>query len=355
VWWDFEIEAGKRFVAAIDEALSKADAVVVLWSIASIESAWVQDEAAAGRDSGRLVPVLIGPVTPPLGFRQYQSIDLSNWSGRGAPKQLDRLLAAIAAIHPAPTMAPVEQPPARMSAAKTSRSLSPKTFAALGGVALLIALAVAALLWFRPGGASAAPSVTVEPGRTAPLQASTALAHDVAIDLARFQAGPLSGMSVAEPGAGATPASDYRVQVADTSSPSGEHADVSTLGKGNQLLWTTSIDDPAGRSTDLRQQVSAAIGAVLACAVRAGGNPRLSPDVVRLYLGGCSGIFNSVKEQINPTLERDFRQITVKAPDFAEGWRVSGCCRRGRSRTTIRVTSRLPFVPSRRRWRMRSV
>ena len=44
------------------QALQNADAVVVLWSEASIQSAWVQDEAAEGRDSGRLVPVIIGEV-----------------------------------------------------------------------------------------------------------------------------------------------------------------------------------------------------------------------------------------------------------------------------------------------------
>ena len=32
--------------------------VVVLWSANAIESAWVRDEAAAGRDTGRLVPLI---------------------------------------------------------------------------------------------------------------------------------------------------------------------------------------------------------------------------------------------------------------------------------------------------------
>ena len=38
--------------------------MVVLWSDASVESAWVQDEAAEGRDTGRLVPVTLGGVPP---------------------------------------------------------------------------------------------------------------------------------------------------------------------------------------------------------------------------------------------------------------------------------------------------
>ena len=54
VWWDALIEGGSRFANSIDEALSKADAVVVLWSKHSIDSDWVRDEAAQGRDRHRL-------------------------------------------------------------------------------------------------------------------------------------------------------------------------------------------------------------------------------------------------------------------------------------------------------------
>ncbi len=35
-----------------------------MWSDASVASAWVQDEAAEGRDSGRLVPVALGGAGP---------------------------------------------------------------------------------------------------------------------------------------------------------------------------------------------------------------------------------------------------------------------------------------------------
>ena len=59
VWWDQHIQGGAQFSKAIEQALDNADAVVVLWSTKSIDSAWVRDEAAAGRDSGRLVPVLL--------------------------------------------------------------------------------------------------------------------------------------------------------------------------------------------------------------------------------------------------------------------------------------------------------
>ena len=95
VWWDRHLHAGSRFAAEIDKALRDAEVVVVLWSSHSIESAWVQDEAAEGRDSGRLVPVALASAKPPLGFRQFQTIDLGGWEGSGSPSSIDELLEAI--------------------------------------------------------------------------------------------------------------------------------------------------------------------------------------------------------------------------------------------------------------------
>ena len=95
VWWDRELHGGSRFTSEIDKALRDAEAVVVLWSDASLESAWVQDEAAEGRDSGRLVPATIDAVRPPLGFRQYQAIDLTDLRNGQQPAQLEELLRAI--------------------------------------------------------------------------------------------------------------------------------------------------------------------------------------------------------------------------------------------------------------------
>jgi adenylate cyclase len=95
VWWDRHLHGGSRFAAEIDKALKNAQAVVVLWSPSSIESAWVQDEAAEGRDSGRLVPVSLSSAKPPLGFRQFQTIELGSWDGSRAPDALEDLLEAI--------------------------------------------------------------------------------------------------------------------------------------------------------------------------------------------------------------------------------------------------------------------
>jgi adenylate cyclase len=95
IWSDRQIHGGSRFATEIDRALKDAEAVVVLWSDASVESAWVQDEAAEGRDSGRLIPVTLSGRKAPLGFRQFQAIDLGNWNGSGQFPRLQELLHAI--------------------------------------------------------------------------------------------------------------------------------------------------------------------------------------------------------------------------------------------------------------------
>jgi adenylate cyclase len=95
VWWDRHIQGGSRFATEIDRALKDAEAVVVMWTQTSIDSAWVQDEAAEGRDTGRLVPVSLGGCRPPLGFRQFHTVDLETWNGNGEPNRLNELLEAI--------------------------------------------------------------------------------------------------------------------------------------------------------------------------------------------------------------------------------------------------------------------
>jgi TolB-like protein/Tfp pilus assembly protein PilF len=97
VWWDALIEGGAAFSRSIAEALEAADAVIVLWSATSIESDWVRDEAAQGRERHRLVPLSLDRSMPPLGFRQYQVIDVSRWHGRKAAPEIAAIERAISA------------------------------------------------------------------------------------------------------------------------------------------------------------------------------------------------------------------------------------------------------------------
>jgi adenylate cyclase len=132
VWWDHQIQSGSRFATEIDRELKNADAVVVLWTRTSVESPWVQDEAAEGRDSGRLLPVIMGAEKPPLGFRQFQSIDFGTWDGRADPPALSTLLEGIAQkCNGAAPAAPADKPDAKSKHRRPSVCVLP--FANMSG------------------------------------------------------------------------------------------------------------------------------------------------------------------------------------------------------------------------------
>ena len=97
VFWDREIPVGKIWEDTIEDQLSRATCVVVLWSAASIGSDWVRAEAAAAVDRGVLVPALIDRTSPPVRFRIIQSADLAGWQGSRGHIGLTNLIAAVRA------------------------------------------------------------------------------------------------------------------------------------------------------------------------------------------------------------------------------------------------------------------
>jgi TIR domain len=102
IWWDEDIGDGQIFHRAIEQALTRALCVVVVWSRESIRSEWVINEASDARGRDRLVPVLLDPVVPPLEFRHLQAADLREWRGdRDDPEfaGLRRSLAAMIGVH----------------------------------------------------------------------------------------------------------------------------------------------------------------------------------------------------------------------------------------------------------------
>ena len=112
VWWDRHIKGATQFAVEIESALAAAEAVIVLWSKASIGSPWVRDEASAGRDTGRLVPASLDGALPPMGFRQYQSVCLSGWKGRRSSKRFVALVDALDGVLAGNGMREAEPPSA---------------------------------------------------------------------------------------------------------------------------------------------------------------------------------------------------------------------------------------------------
>jgi hypothetical protein len=81
VWWDKKIVAGQAFDRTIETQLESARVVVVLWSVHSLRSEWVLNEAATAAERDVLVPVLLDDVKQPLEFRRRQAANLTAWKG----------------------------------------------------------------------------------------------------------------------------------------------------------------------------------------------------------------------------------------------------------------------------------
>jgi tetratricopeptide (TPR) repeat protein len=307
VWWDRNLQAGSRFTAEIDQALRNADAVVVLWSTQSVSSAWVQDEAAVGRDSSHLVPVLLEQVAPPLGFRQFQSVDFSGWSGRGRPRELKQLFDGVSSL------GETTQPSVRSAPAVASIVKGRKSLLLVGSLSLLLlALAAVYFLMRSPGSAL---TLAVVPATSGDPEASRNLAHQVALDLTRFRSTYLQSLSVDEAGR----AADYRAEVGVTRDGPRETADLSlSMNGGAGTVWADSIEGQSGHLVDLRQQAAAKLSAVMRCALEAKGSPaKLSHEDLRLYLGGCTAISTDFWEANAAELVPVFKKLTKSNPDFA--------------------------------------
>jgi tetratricopeptide (TPR) repeat protein len=309
VWWDLHVRGGAQFSKVIEEALKIADSVVVLWSKNSIESAWVRDEAAAGRDSGRLIPATIDRTEAPLGFRQFQTIDLSDWK-RGAKargyKELERSIGELGggpAIASLATHFEAKQPPAHR----------------VWLLALPVAAAVAAAAYFLwPAPSAAVPTVTVLPASSSTM--SQALSRDLLAKLGVLQSSNSDALQLVEEGTGKTPDLIFKVD-ASTEGSASKATLLLLSGRNRAVLWSGDFAQPSDKPSDLKQQLAYSAANVLECASEAYGPAGRSLDepTRRLYLNGCGAFTQNAGADIDG-LVRVFREVTRRAPRFEDGW-----------------------------------
>jgi TolB-like protein/Tfp pilus assembly protein PilF len=183
VWWDGRLEGGERYLGTTEAALEGAEAVVVLWSKTSVASHWVHDEAMRGRDRRCIVPLTIDGTQPPLGFRQFQTIDLSQRSARQRKAGLDATIHAVAALHGRP-------PPGPRGPAARGRGVDRRLV--IAGGAATAAAAGGGIAWWTGllGGGTDARSIAVLPfdnlgGNAARAYFSDGLAAEIRTQLAR--------------------------------------------------------------------------------------------------------------------------------------------------------------------------
>ena len=98
VWRDDELPVHRSYADVIQEQVSSAQAVVVLWSAEAAKSQWVRSEADTARAIGTLVQARLDEDRPPMPFDQIQCADLTEWDGSSDGLQWHKLAASVAAL-----------------------------------------------------------------------------------------------------------------------------------------------------------------------------------------------------------------------------------------------------------------
>ena len=306
VWWDRQIAGGAQYETAIEMALSQSDAVVVLWSAGSVKSAWVKDEAAAGRDAEKLVPARLDNVDAPLGFRQYQTIDLSRWKGRAGSGPFRELLHGIESLSHRPS-----DPPAANLRARPQRPRWPIPAAILA----VLLVAIAAWIVIPRLGRPEASIVSVAAADNSP--SSQQMARDLFVKLGLLQTIGTSPIQlIDQDGEGD---SDFIFKIGASTVASLATANITLTGKDRVLLWSKDFETPASKIGDLRQQVAVSAGLVLECATQALSSGKIDQPTLKIFLNGCATLDASSGTAFR-ALVPIFRQVTKEAPDFQGAW-----------------------------------
>ena len=331
VWWDRHIKGGAEFSRDIETELDAAAKIVVLWSKEAVTSRWVRDEASVAADSKRLVSVTIDGTPPPLGFRQFQTIDLKKWAAKGAtiPPELADALEVQA---PAPSHRPTPARPSR------------KLVAAGIGAVLLASAAVIAIVqpgpfdqWISGESQAEGLSLAIMPFATHGNRDLDYLGAGLAGALADSLA-PLAGLKIT-----ATTSTQALAGKGLTASDIGKKLGVSHLVEGevqrtadryaisvrlieagsSGQIWARTFEGPSEELQELKNRLARELAGALQARLGVGqgeiaerGN--VDPRAYEAYLRALERV--SVRDNRDARIEaiKQFRLAASIQPDFAE-------------------------------------
>ncbi len=330
VWWDRHIKGGHEFTRDIEQQLESARHVLVLWSKEAVNSRWVRDEASVAADSKRLVAATIDGTPAPLGFRQFQTIDLKKWTSRSPdlPPELLEALDLEAAEFPLVRRGPGRRLPRA---------------AIIGGLLLAVAGALAVVRpgpiddWLSGESKEKTLALAIMPFATEGGRDVDYLGPGMASALADSLA-PLSGLRIT-----ATTSTQAIAGKGLTASDIGRQLGVSHLVEGNvqqsgdrfviavrliaatssQQVWARTFEgasnDLQGLKSDITRELAGAIGARLGVGEgKVAERGKVEPDAYEAYLRALERV--SVREDRTARNEaiKQFRLAASIQPDFAE-------------------------------------
>lgn len=332
VWWDRHIKGGAEFSRDIERQLNEAARVLVLWSKEAVDSRWVRDEASVAADSQRLVSATLDGTPPPLGFRQFQTLDLKEWSAKGAaiPRELAEALE-------------VETPAPRSPRAASAQPRSRLIAVGIGALLLASAATVAIV---QPGpferlfsGEDQSQSVSlaimpfVTPRGAGIDYLGTGLSSALADSLAA-----LSGLKIT-----ASTSTQAIARQGLTAQDIGKKLGISHLVEGNvqrvadgyaismrlidartsAQIWARSFEGPANALQSMQGRMARELASALRVRLGVGEgdfaeHPNVDPRAYEAYLRALERL--SVRDERDSRVEaiKQFRLAASIQPDFAD-------------------------------------
>jgi TolB-like protein/Tfp pilus assembly protein PilF len=326
IWLDDELPAHRAYSGVIEEQLTAAKAVLVVWSADAVRSEWVLSEANRAREDHKLVQLAVDKTRLPMPFDQTQCADLTGWRGDTNAPGWRKVVASIADLTGA-ISAPSPQVPAR-----PHRSIwAGRSAWLLGGVVVIAILLVALWLGLRQFRPSAPPSearVAIMPFESrgeglGPRDFAAGLTDEILSVLSADQIQAISRSdSLALRGANRREALD-RLGV-------GLLLDGAVQGDGNSLRVTVHLDDAREHVTlwskdfegassgpdALQAEVAARAADMTKWAIvgRSAGGEKIDTATLAAFIQGSEQLSNGGGRAI-PIL----RQVVARAPGFAAG------------------------------------
>ncbi|TCQ28490.1 toll/interleukin-1 receptor domain-containing protein [Rhizobium sp. PP-CC-3G-465] len=94
-WWDQDIAIGDNWREAIDNKITETKVVLTLWTVFSVQSAAVTEEASRAQAEKKLIHVRLDNSKLPYGFMETQYADLRKWNGLRSDPELIKLLQSL--------------------------------------------------------------------------------------------------------------------------------------------------------------------------------------------------------------------------------------------------------------------
>jgi tetratricopeptide (TPR) repeat protein len=313
IWWDRDLVGGASFGPEIEQQLRDCDVVIVIWTAASVLSPWVRDEAAIGRDSAKLLPLSMGAIEPPIGFRQYHMIDIGGGRRPGSAtiQKIELAIQHIRRPGPAPQDGANRTAPPRTSPPRRT------VVVAVGALSVLLAAGVGVYFW--ESRQASALTVAILPVGGAQSGAAD-YSRSISTDMASFLSAHGNSASVLDPGDAAVRSATYRFNIGFSGHGPGVDTSLSMTEEGQKgIIWSQNWSVPDVSSVDLNKQMSFAASRALLCAMEARqGTVQLNSSALKLYIVACSSLAQS--DAPDSELESTFSQIVQQEPNFAPAW-----------------------------------